>query len=94
MQRTGIPISVIPSRDCDRPRALAGEMSSTLACGGLAASPYTPVDVPARTILDPNGRPKLKPSLVGVPGLCPLMSVIQNAEVRLVFLTPLMNLSA
>jgi len=80
MQRTGVPTSVVPSRDCDRPRPLAGETSSTLTCGGLAASPCIPVDVPARTILDPNGRPKLKPSLVGVPALCPLISVIQNSE--------------
>ena len=80
MQRTGVPTSVLPSRDCDRPRALAGETSSALPCEGLAASPCIPVDVPARTMLDPNGRPRLKPSLVGVPALCPLISVIQNSE--------------
>mmetsp|Transcript_58109 Transcript_58109/g.114345 ORF Transcript_58109/g.114345 Transcript_58109/m.114345 type:complete len:109 (+) Transcript_58109:1705-2031(+) len=84
MQRTGVANSIVPSRDKVRPRALMGDTSSTRTNDGLA-SPCAAVGVRLRSLV-PNGRDKLKPSLVGVPALLPFMffcSLLQYYEVSL-----------
>jgi hypothetical protein len=72
MHRTGVDGSLVPSRDCVRPRELLGETSSIRITEGLV-SPCAPVGVRLRSLFIPNGRGKVNPSLVGVPALLPLM---------------------
>lgn len=74
MQRAGIVGSLVPSRECERPREPAGETSSTRTSDG-DTSPCAPVGVRFRSFI-PNGRGRLNPSLEEPLLLFPFMMMV------------------